>query len=344
MKREVAPGQGMIQYTQTLEVGDFVPYFVIDNDGHKLDLQAKAGEHLLLVAMADPDTEALQTALERDAPYRQYFISKSNAGLSAGNLFHDEAVQRLLSPRGERYAAYLLSPNLKIIHIAVADSLDALLAAVPDRQQLQPIPNWLPVTVVPDVVSADLAQRLIAWFDANRGNAFSNSGGYKSRSHLHPPAELAAELDEKLCKSLLPEISKVYYADISHRETYKICCYDSSEAGTFGKHRDTIAPHLHRRYAMTLVLNDNFRSGGVRFPEYADAVLPVPKYSALIFPGSLYHQVTKVRGGRRYVLISFFFTEAEARHKADSERYRFTVRRDLRGLRLRSLMPGPGGD
>ena len=54
--------------------------------------------------------------------------------------------------------------------------------------------------------------------------------------------------------------------EISHRETYKICKYAGENSGKFGKHRDTIFPHLHRRYAMTLVLNDDYEGGRTEFP------------------------------------------------------------------------------
>ena len=59
----------------------------------------------------------------------------------------------------------------------------------------------------------------------------------------------------------------------------------------------------------------------------------------MVFPGSLFHQVNNIASGSRYVIISFFFGEAEAAVKADSERYRFTVKRDVRGLTLTPLTP-----
>ena len=146
-------------------------------------------------------------------------------------------------------------------------------------------------------------------------------------------------LDDKLRKSVLPEIEKVFYSEITHRETYKICKYSGANSGKFGKHRDTIFPHLHRRYAMTLVLNDDYEGGGIAFPEYNSQVLSVPKYGAVIFPGSLFHQVNEIGSGNRYVIISFFFGEAEANEKEGSERYRFKVKRNVGGLTLNSLIP-----
>ena len=151
------------------------------------------------------------------------------------------------------------------------------------------------------------------------------------------PIETEHRLDDKLCKSVLPEIEKVFYSEISHRETYKICRYDGSNSGKFGKHRDTIAPHLHRRYAITLVLNDDYEGGGIAFPEYNSEVLSIPKYGAVVFPGSLFHQVNNISSGSRYVIISFFFGEAEAAVKEDVNGPFY--RRNVEGLTLTSLMP-----
>jgi hypothetical protein len=58
-----------------------------------------------------------------------------------------------------------------------------------------------------------------------------------------------------------------------------------------------------------------------------------------VFPGALFHQVDEIASGSRYVIISFFFGEAEAAVKEESERYRFTVKRRVEGLTLTSLMP-----
>ena len=54
------------------------------------------------------------------------------------------------------------------------------------------------------------------------------------------------------------------------------------------------------------------------------------------------HSITRftISGfGRRYVIISFLFSEAEARLKDDSERYRFRVRRDLNNIAINKLTP-----
>ena len=202
--------------------------------------------------------------------------------------------------------------------------------------------NWVRFAAI--CLASLSSPKLIDYIDQYADDAVEANKDFKRRLHIHPNPELERRLDDKLAKSVLPEIEKVFYSQVTHRETYKICRYSGENSGKFGKHRDTIDPHLHRRYAMTLVLNDDYEGGGIAFPEYNSSVLEVPKYGAVIFPGSLFHQVNEIGAGNRYVIISFFFGDAEAREKEGSERYRFTVQRNLAGLSLNRLLPSQSSE
>ena len=77
-------------------------------------------------------------------------------------------------------------------------------------------------------------------------------------------------------------------------------------------HRDnTFQEGLHRRFALTLNLNDDYDGGCLVFPEYGNHLYRPRKGEALVFSCSALHQVTPVTAGRRFVLITFFFGEAE---------------------------------
>ena len=67
--------------------------------------------------------------------------------------------------------------------------------------------------------------------------------------HVHPDLALEKKLDNKLSRSVLPELRKIYYFDAKNRENYKICSYDSESSGRFHSHRDTPKPYQHRKYA-----------------------------------------------------------------------------------------------
>ena len=235
-------------------------------------------------------------------------------------------------------SAFITDSNLKINDFVDAQSLEELQKELEDFS-LVSTESPAPVLVINNAIDETLAKDLIDYIDAHEDAGFVTDKDFKRRLHIHPSTNLEKRLDDKLTKSVLPEIEKVFYSEISHRETYKICRYAGENSGKFGKHRDTIFPHLHRRYAMTLVLNDDYEGGGIVFPEYNAKVLSVPKYGAVIFPGSLFHQVNEIGSGNRYVIISFFFGEAEAIEKEGSERYRFKVKRNVVGLTLNSLIP-----
>ena len=79
-----------------------------------------------------------------------------------------------------------------------------------------------------------------------------------------------------------------------------------------GAHRDnTTQAALHRRFGLTLCLNENHEGGCLSFPEYGTHLYRPGKGEAIVFSCSLLHQVTPVTAGRRFVLITFFFGKAE---------------------------------
>jgi len=339
MKLEITPYRPDLVYSSALERGDFIPHFYIDNDGHRLDIQVKAADPVLLVFVSPwVGHEQLAAWLALRYPCNVYFVSSADPGIADRRLFWDASVYRLFMQEDVEAGVYLCTPNLKLRHVARGASLEALLADLPDPHAVFP-DQAPPVLIVPEVITPVMAEAMIAYFKASQTQAVVNETDYKSRQHLHPSRELEFALDDKLCKSLLPEIRKVFYSDIGYRETYKICCYDGEAKGTFGRHRDTITPYLHRRYAMTLILNDEYEGGGICFPEYSADVIQAPKYSALIFPGSLYHQVKEIGRGQRFVIVSFFFSEAEARIKDDAARFRFRVHRDICDIAINRLWP-----
>ena len=126
--------------------------------------------------------------------------------------------------------------------------------------------------VINNAIDEALAEDLIAYIDEHQNEGFVADKDFKRRLHIHPSADLEKRLEDKLSKSVLPEIEKVFYSEITHRETNKICKHAGENGGKFGEHRDTIFPHLHHRYAMTLVLNDDYEGGGIAFPEYNSSV------------------------------------------------------------------------
>lgn len=63
---------------------------------------------------------------------------------------------------------------------------------------------------------------------------------------------------------------------------------------------------------MSLALSTGEYEGGfVRFPEYGPQLFRAGTGSAVVFSVSMLHEVTKVTSGRRFILLGFFYGEAE---------------------------------
>ena len=112
---------------------------------------------------------------------------------------------------------------------------------------------------------------------------------------------------------MLPEIKRCLNFQVTQHEVFKLVCYDAKTGGYFRPHRDNESRDTqHRRFAMTLNLNTGDYSGGqLRFPEFGPDLYQPERGGALIFSCSLLHEVIPVTSGERYVLLGFFFSDAE---------------------------------
>ena len=69
---------------------------------------------------------------------------------------------------------------------------------------------------------------------------------------------------------------------------------------------------VHRRYALVINLNTGDYEGGyLRLPEYGAQMLNLPLGGAVVFSCSLLHLATPVTKGRRFVVVGFFWAEAD---------------------------------
>ena len=225
--------------------------------------------------------------------------------------------------------SYLLNENLKIINTYHGNDLSlhtdkALKDSKPlfPSQKLHILSHHAPVLVIPDAVSQELCREIIDYWQI--GEKYEGTVGVgknrqvrtkiKRRKDVDIRDKVFLErLDDLLSKAVLPEMRKISSIEITHREIYKIGCYSAEDAGHYGQHRDTSVLSLaHRRYSMSLCLNDDFEGGGLNFPEYGPEVYRVKAGTAIIFPSTLMHRVLPVTKGQRYVMVSFFFGEEEA--------------------------------
>jgi predicted 2-oxoglutarate/Fe(II)-dependent dioxygenase YbiX len=182
-----------------------------------------------------------------------------------------------------------------------------------------------PALVVPNVLDRGLCRRLMdTWAQGERQDDMVSARGdgshqanpkSKIRSDVVLPedAPLSGELGGAIARRLLPEVLKAFNFRVTRMERLRIGCYDAETSGFFAAHRDNTTPMTeHRRYALTLNLNTGDYEGGfLRLPEYGPQLYAPPPGGAVVFSCSLLHLVAPITKGRRFVIVGFFWGEAE---------------------------------
>jgi predicted 2-oxoglutarate/Fe(II)-dependent dioxygenase YbiX len=105
-------------------------------------------------------------------------------------------------------------------------------------------------------------------------------------------------------------------------ERYIVSCYSAEDGGHFRPHRDnTTKGTAHRRFAVSINLNDDFEGGEVSFPEYGPRSFKAPVGGAVVFSCSLLHAVSRVTRGQRYAFLPFVYDDAAARLREQNRQF-----------------------
>lgn len=226
--------------------------------------------------------------------------------------------------------AFLVSPALQILKVIAFDKPEefvqqstSLLSEIfvgPPRGQNAP------VLIVPHVFDGAFCRRLIDLYEGNGGReigAIENKGQVVERfdpafrrrlDYYVSDSDALQKCREMLERRLLPLVYRTFQFPTTRIERYLVGCYDASTGGYFRPHRDNTAPPVaHRRFAVTIILNDEFEGGHLRFPEFGDQTFSGSPGDAIVFSCSLLHEVAPVTVGRRYAFISFLYDEQSQR-------------------------------
>jgi peroxiredoxin/predicted 2-oxoglutarate/Fe(II)-dependent dioxygenase YbiX len=237
---------------------------------------------------------------------------------------------------------FLIDPNLRITKIYPdvppgphAAEVWADVKQLQFREEPRLIWRQAPVLLIPDVVDPALCRHLMHIWETE-GNEDSGSmkqiGGQTvavydydhkiRRDHYLQPGETKARLNRLIGRRVRPEIRKAFHFDVTRFEDLRIACYDANRGGYFRPHRDnTTDGTAHRCFAMSLNLNvGEYEGGYLRFPEYGPHLYRPETGSAVVFSCSLLHEATDISAGRRFVLLSFFYGEHEARLREEYNR------------------------
>lgn len=171
-----------------------------------------------------------------------------------------------------------------------------------------------PVLLVPDVFDPALCRRLIqAWEKDHREMGVSGSTDAllydrkKSQDHLIQEPGLQREVSQMLNRRIAPEVQKAFtFRGPYGFDGHIVLGYDATRQDFFGPHRDNMSPRTrHRRFAISLNLNDDFEGGELHFPEYGGERYSMTAGMACVFSCSLLHEALPVTKGRRFVLTTF---------------------------------------
>lgn len=236
----------------------------------------------------------------------------------------------------------ILDPMLGIRAIFPATPEDGGRAAVAAYLRALPPPEFhagppvpAPVLAISNVIEPALCQKLVDLYDADGGTEsgfMRDIGGktapvtdfnHKRRSDYTIEDEaLMRTLQNRVRRRVVPIIQKIHQFDATRMERYIVGCYDSATSGHFRPHRDnTTKGTAHRRFAMSVFLNDDYEGGELMFPEYGSRRYKGTRGSAIVFSCSMLHMVTPMTKGKRYVFLPFLYDEAAATLREQNNAY-----------------------
>jgi predicted 2-oxoglutarate/Fe(II)-dependent dioxygenase YbiX/peroxiredoxin len=249
----------------------------------------------------------------------------------AGSVFAAYGLHKL---KGDTARLVLLTPQRQVrawfdSPQQITPGLDAMTEMI-KNQQSQEDARWsachAPVLHVPNVLTARECQQVIASFES--ANEFlvrpphkgEVAGNYKVPVYEHNRQDRVDQLvrdkqmleflDQRIWGRITPMIQKAFAFNVTRREELHIARYEGARSGHHMGHRDnSAAGGFHRRFALSLALNDDYDGGELTFNEFSPHGYRPSRGTALVFSSSLLHEVSEITSGRRYNLVSNLFNE-----------------------------------
>ncbi|HEY1980664.1 MAG TPA: 2OG-Fe(II) oxygenase [Xanthobacteraceae bacterium] len=227
----------------------------------------------------------------------------------------------------------VVDPSLRVVahfHTGAdrgeCEAVFALLLDLPDADAAETCEIPAPILVLPRLFEPDFCDRLVALYE----NGYARDSGFmrnnveifdysfkRRRDYFIDDEAIKDTIVQRISCCVTPEIRRLFFMKITRMERYLIGCYAAEEEAHFRPHRDNgQAITAHRRFALSVALNDDFDGGELLFPEYNQRPHRIAKGWCIVFPCALLHSVTRVTRGRRYVFLPFLYDEAGAEIKA----------------------------
>ncbi len=288
----------------------------------------------------DPDDEAEKRVAE-EYPGYEYFW---DFDLTASRLYG--AVSKDAIPKDGLFSMrrlwIVLDPMLRVMQVIPFQkdrgdivALNAYLDSLPPPSRFAGFELPPPIIVLPNVFEPEFCQKLIALHQAHGGDEIGvmrEVGGMtigvtddsfkRRRDYYIENKDVILETQTRLVRRLSPEIAKVHHFQVTRMERYVVGCYSAEDGGHFEAHRDnTMMGTAHRRFAVTINLNDDYEGGELSFPEYGPRRFKPPIGCAVVFSCSLLHAVSAMIRGRRYAFLPFLYDEAAAKIREQNSPY-----------------------
>lgn len=286
-------------------------------------------ERLCFFGVTCDPADALNRRIAESYPGIRFFLDYSGKVSQLYGAVPEEATQSSSVP--VRCLWVLIDPTLRIEKIWTLEETGATHQAVFEKLATLPKPGFhagfevhAPILILPNVFDSGFCNDLMDLYDRNGGEdtGFMTSVNGKTvgkldfnhkrrKDFLIEDPEWIRLTQKWVQRRVIPEIKKVHHFEVTRMERYLIGCYAAEDGGHFRAHRDnTTAGTAHRRFAVSINLNDDFDGGEVSFPEYGSRSYKAPAGGAVVFSCSLLHAVSKVTRGRRYAFLPFLYDEA----------------------------------
>jgi len=236
----------------------------------------------------------------------------------------------------------VLDPSLRVLKSFPFTTGDPGCAAVfryleslPPVERARGVEIQAPILYLPNVFEPELCRTLIGLYEEKGGTesgfmrevdgktVIINDPVHKRRRDLNlEDPQLIEQIKARIYRRIVPEIAKAHQFHVTRMERFLVACYSAEEEGHFNPHRDnTTKGTAHRRFAVSVNLNDDYDGGELWFPEYGPKTFKPPAGAAVVFSCSLLHAARLVTRGRRYVFLPFLYDEAAAELRLENNKY-----------------------
>jgi len=210
-----------------------------------------------------------------------------------------------------------------------AQTVASVLRGLPSVDDSAGVPLFAPALIVPRVFSFELCDFLMQYYQdmGSAESGFQIDVGGKTRTQVDfrlkrrsdvgvVVPEVRTLVRDHVVRRLVPEIERHFQFKATRMDRYIVACYDAEVGGHFHRHRDNVnAGARHRRFALSVNLNNDFEGGNLIFPEFGRRTYRPPVGGALVFSCGALHQVLPVTRGRRFAFLAFLYGEDDARER-----------------------------